>query len=102
MPTDDGRRPEYRQLTSPALIQAPNQQPEQLVIIAECEPGTSAKGDLKLLAEQQVFDDEMPPAAEAPQESAEQEWKQIKHQLSIADQLPCHEYPTFAVPRPKT
>jgi hypothetical protein len=75
-------------MTSPALIQAANQQPEQLVTISECEPGTSAKGGLKLLAEQQVFDDEMPPAAEAPQESAEQEWKQIKHQLSIADQPP--------------
>ena len=101
VPTDDGRWPDHQQMTSPALIHAANQQPKQLVLSSELEAGTSSKGDLELLAEQQVFDDEVLPAAEAPQESADQQRDQIKHQIRIADQPLWPPVTVFCPPTPR-
>jgi len=51
-------------VASPVLVQALDEEPEQLVPSSEAWPTLGAKGDLKLLAEEQVLDDEAPTASE--------------------------------------
>ena len=56
MPTHHGLRPDQGQVASPVFVQAPDEKSEELVPSPEAWPTLSAKGDLKLLAEEQVLD----------------------------------------------
>ena len=78
--------PDQEQVASPVPVQAPENKPEELIPSSEAWPTLGAKGDLKLLAEEQVLDDEAPTAADGGDDSGKCELDEFEHRGRIADQ----------------
>jgi hypothetical protein len=53
-------------------VETADEEPEELVMGAEAGPGLATEGDLKLLAEEQVLEEESPAAAEDAGEGGEE------------------------------
>ncbi len=60
-------------------MEAADKEPEELVTCAEAGPGLATEGDLKLLAEEQVLEEQAPAAAEDAGEGSEEEPEEFDH-----------------------
>jgi hypothetical protein len=79
MPADDRFRPNKEEPASPVLMEAADDEPEELVPALEAGPALRTKSDLELLAEQKILEEEMTAAAKSPRESGEQELAEFEH-----------------------
>ena len=85
VPAKHGLRPNQQQMASPALVQAPDEEPEEFIPSSEAWTTLRAKGDLELLAEEQVLDDEALMAADSSDEGGQKEPEEFEHRGRIAD-----------------
>ena len=86
VPAQDGLRPDQEQVASPVLVQASGAEPEEFIPSSEAGPTLGAKGDLQLLAEEQILDDEAPTAADGGDDRGKCEPDEFEHRGRIADQ----------------
>jgi hypothetical protein len=68
-------------------VQAPDEEPEELVPSPEAWPPPGTEGDLELLAEEQVLDDDALTAADGCDEGGEDEADELEHRGRIADSM---------------
>ena len=87
LPAQHGLRPDQEQVASPVLVQAPDEEPEELVPSSEAWPTLGTEGNLELLAEKQVLHDEAPTAAGSGDEGGQDEPHEFKHRGRIADPM---------------
>ena len=79
VPGRHGRGPDQEEVASPVPVETANEEPEELVTGAEAGPGLATEGDLKLLAEEQVLEEEATAAAEDAGEGSEEEAEEFDH-----------------------
>ncbi len=79
MPPQHGLGPDQEEMASPVLVEAPDDEPEELVASAEARPALGAEGDLELLAEEQVLEEEALAAAERASEGGQEEAEEFDH-----------------------
>jgi hypothetical protein len=72
-------------VASPVPVKAAGEEPKELVPGAEAGPTLGAEGDLELLAEEQVLEEEPLVAAEKAGESGNEEPEKFDHSGRIAD-----------------
>ncbi len=85
MPAQHGLRPDQDEVTSPVPVEAADEEPEELVSGAEAGPVLATEGDQKLLAEEQVLEEEALAAAESAGERGEEEPEEFDHRGRITD-----------------
>ena len=85
VPAEHGLRPDQEQVASPVLVQAPNQEPKELVPSSEAWPPPGTEGNPELLAEKQVLDDKALTTAAGGYEGGQEEPDEFEHRGRIAD-----------------
>jgi hypothetical protein len=79
MPVEHGLGPDQEEVASPVLVEAVDHEPEELVANVEARPALGAEGDLELLAEEQVLEEESLAAAEGANEGGPEEADEFDH-----------------------
>ena len=87
MPAQHGLGPDHKEVASPVPVEAADDEPEELVPGAEAGPVLATEGDLKLLAQEQVLEEEALAAAEGGDEGGQDEPDEFEHRGRIADPM---------------
>jgi hypothetical protein len=73
MPAQHGLGADQEEVASPVPLEAVDEKPEELVSGAEARPALVTEGDLELLAEEQVLEEEALATAQGVDESGQEE-----------------------------
>jgi len=85
MPAQHGLGADQEEVASPIPLDAVEEKPEELVSGAEARPELVTEGDLELLAEDQVLEEEALAAAQGVDERGQEEPEEFDHRGRIAD-----------------
>jgi len=85
MPVQRGPGPDQEEVASPVPVEAVDEKPEELVSGSEARPALVTEGDLELLAEEPVLEEETLAAAQGVDERGQEEPEEFDHRGRIAD-----------------
>ena len=85
MPAQHGLGADQEEVASPVPLEAVDEKPEELVSGAEARQALVTEGDLELLAEEQVLEEEALAAAQGFDERGQEEPEEFDHRGRIAD-----------------
>jgi len=71
--------PDQEEVAFPVPVEATDDEPEEPVPSAEARPAPGAEGDLELLAEEQVLDQEALAAVESANKGGQEQAKEFDH-----------------------
>jgi|SRR5215472_8310696 len=85
MPAQHGLGPDQEEVASPVPVEAADAEPEELVPGAEAGTVLTTEGDLELLAEEKVLEEEALVAPEGADERGEEKTEEFDHPGRMAD-----------------
>ena len=85
MPAQHGLGPDQEEVASPVRVEAVDEKPEELVSGSEARTALVMEGDLELLAEEQVLEEDALAAAQGIDERGQEEPEQFDHRGRMAN-----------------